>query len=41
MCEVSAQNGISRKSRFYVLAADVKAVPLLGLTACDQLDFIR
>ena len=24
-----------------MLAADVKAVPLLGLTACDRLDFIR
>ena len=38
--EVSVQGEISRKLRFYVLAADVKAVPLLGLTTCDQLDFI-
>ena len=41
VCEVSVQGGISRKLRFYVLAADVKAVPLLGLTACVRLDFIR
>ena len=41
VCELSVQGGISRKWRFYVLAADVKAVLLLGLTVCDQLDFIR
>ena len=41
VCEVSVQGGISRKLRFYVLADDVKAAPLLELTACDRLDFIR
>ena len=39
VCEVSVQGGIYRKLGFYVLAADVKAVPLLGLTAWDQLGF--
>ena len=41
VCEVSVPGGVSRKVRLYVWAADVKAVPLLGLMVCDQLDLIR
>lgn len=33
--------GGTRKLRFYVLASTVRAVPLLGVTACDQMNLIK
>ena len=41
ICEVVLPHGGSRQLRFYVLEAGVRAVPLLGLQACDQLSLVK
>ena len=41
ICDISMPGGGIRKMRFYVLAPTVRAVPLLGLTACDQMNLVR
>jgi hypothetical protein len=40
-CDISKPGGGTRKPRFYVLAPTVRAVPLLGLRACDEMNLIR
>ena len=41
VCDVTLPGGDDHKLRFYVLASTVRAVPLLGLTARDQLNLVK
>lgn len=41
VCDVELAEGGSRKLRFFVLAPEVKAQPLLGLQACEQLELLK
>jgi hypothetical protein len=41
ICDVGMPGGGIRKLRFYFLAPTVRAVPLLGLTACDRMNLIK